>query len=244
MGSVAFPPQLYPWPTTPCTYTKLGSARDGDTLVVAVGSNASRAVLSAKLADVRGADILPARVVLSGIAVGYSAHVSARGYIPAAPFVSRDARTTLTAFWLEDDQLAALDHTEPNYHRLTVTTTSYPPRELADGVEPASAADAHTPVREFDLYASLHGVLTDGHSTPLPFTTQSAVLSHLSNVLGDPSLAQPSAEVCARLAQPGGAETLTRRIHRSGHRRSDGLAHPEPDDRAERDDQLHDDESR
>ncbi len=190
--------------------------------MVAVGSNASRAVLTAKLAGVGGVDISPACVVVHGIAVGYSAHVSARGYIPAAPFASPGAASPLTAFWLDDDQLAALDRTEPNYHRLTVTTTSHPLRERLDDVDSVPVSSP-VPVREFAVYASRHGVVTDRQSTPLPFSTQAAVLAHLAEDLDDPSLAQPAASVCARLGDPDAGNDLTQRIHHRGHRRRDGL---------------------
>ncbi len=234
MGSAAFPPQHYPW-VADTDYAPLEMRHEGRTLMVAVGSNASRAVLATKLADVGGVDIRPARVVVSGIAVGYSGHVSARGYIPAAPFASPGANTPLTAFWLDDDQLAALDRTEPNYHRLTVTTTSHPLRELLDDVDSAPLRSP-MPVREFAIYASRHGVLTDRRSTPLPFSTQSAVLAHLAEALDDPSLAEPPATVCARLGDTDAGKDLTavkdltagkdltRRIQSRGQCRPDGLS--------------------
>lgn len=243
MGSAAFPPHLYPWVAAPvypwvadpAGYAPLEIRREGRTLMVAVGSNASRAVLTTKLADVGGVDISPARVVVHGIAVGYSAHVSARGYIPAAPFASPGATSTLTAFWLDDEQLAALDRTEPNYHRLTVTTTSHPLRERLDDVDSVPVRSP-VPVREFAVYASRHGVLTDRQSTPLPFSTQGAVLAHLAEDLDDPSLAEPPATVCARLGDPDTGKDLTRRIHQRRLFRPDGLtrvpAHHHPDDTA------------
>lgn len=222
MGSAAFPPQHYPW-VADTDYAPLEMRHEGRTLMVAVGSNASRAVLTTKLADVGGVDIRPARVVVSGIAVGYSGHVSARGYIPAAPFASPGANTPLTAFWLDNDQLAALDRTEPNYHRLTVTTTSHPLRELLDDVDSAPLRSP-MPVREFATYASRHGVLTDRRSTPLPFSTQSAVLAHLAEALDDPSLAEPPATVCARLGDTHAGKDLTGRIQSRGQCRPDGLS--------------------
>ena len=211
--------------------------------MVAVGSNASTAVLRAKLADHRGADIRPTRVVVSGIALGYSAHVAARGYIPAAPFLSPGSVTVVSAFWLDEDQLTALDSTEPNYHRLTVTTTSHPLREADDrdfgdrritGVVDTETCPRETtfpplhssPVPQFALYASRHGVLTDRRSTPLTFGTQRTALMHLSSFLDDRSLAGEPATVCADLGRSRSrAAALTRRIHESGLCRDDGFAH-------------------
>ena len=72
MGSAAFPPQHYPW-VADTDYAPLEMRHEGRTLMVAVGSNASRAVLTTKLADVGGVDIRPARVVVSGIAAGIPA---------------------------------------------------------------------------------------------------------------------------------------------------------------------------
>ncbi|MGH8920996.1 MAG: hypothetical protein ACRD0H_22135, partial [Actinomycetes bacterium] len=81
-------------------------------LVVAVGSNACAGVMARKL----GPAPIPFGIVqVRGVRAGYSAHVSVRGYVPAAPFADPDADTRAVAAWLDDAQLAALDRTEPNY---------------------------------------------------------------------------------------------------------------------------------
>ncbi|MGV9710046.1 hypothetical protein ACWDTI_05225 [Gordonia sp. NPDC003424] len=178
----------------------------GRRLVVGVGSNTSPAVLRSKLSGL-GETISPPliRVRVRGIAVGHSAHVSARGYIPAAPYRSPGAVLDTVAALLTDDEVAALDRTEPNYRRMTLTPEHYP-------------IDA-TPVvgQPFSLYASNHGVLVDPNSGgPLPLGTQARVISWLGDRLTDDSLSGPAAEVCRRLGEPAVAARLTAAFRTSG----------------------------
>ncbi len=130
------------------------------TPVVAVGSNASPQVLIDKLGPVLG-DSLPEQIVLQvyavpGLRVGHSAHVSAGGYVAAAPFLiapflaNRDhplstpaTATEAPAYsvgWFNPRHLAALDATEPHYRRILL---------------PAAVA----PVPGAQVYVSRHGVI-------------------------------------------------------------------------------------
>jgi hypothetical protein len=142
--------------------TGLTSRRERRTAVVAVGSNASPAVMHRKLSrhGVSGAVPLVAGT-LSGSAVGHSAHVSLPGFVPAAPYLRSDARTPVYVTFLDDVQLRCVDRTEPSYVRRRM------PRgrcmlELEDGSRP----DA------FDLYDSRWGVLARPGGPVLPFTSQ------------------------------------------------------------------------
>ncbi|MFH8608300.1 hypothetical protein ACH4D5_12495 [Streptomyces sp. NPDC018029] len=120
--------------------------------VIAVGSNASPGQLSHKLAR-RGVSgtvpMVPVR--LRGLGIGCSAHIGRAGYVAAAPYGSRTARTTLVVSWLDTAQLPAVDATElPNYRRVLLPGDAYemtlPSGERLD--------DAY-------VYVSVRGVLAD-----------------------------------------------------------------------------------
>lgn len=176
-------PWAYPGTTAGCSgvleggrFTPLPAAdllagpRAGSrTAVVAVGSNASPAVMHRKLSrhGVGGAVPLVAGT-LKGCAVGHSAHVSLPGFVPAAPYLRPDARTPVYVTLLDGAQLRCVDRTEPSYVRRR------PPRgrcllELEDGSRPES----------FDLYDSRWGVLARPSTGPgtsvLPFGAQEAL---------------------------------------------------------------------
>jgi hypothetical protein len=155
-----FDPLDYPWTASAPEATKLST--EGRTLVVAVGSNASPAVLARKLAAVEPT-VPMAECVVTGIAVGHSAHVSAGGYVPAAPYDSPTARTPLRAGWFTPEQLAALDATEPNYERVSLATADYPLR---------------LDVEQFDVYRSRWGVLALDEA-PLGLMAQADLLEML-----------------------------------------------------------------
>ncbi|MFK4068778.1 hypothetical protein [Streptomyces sp. NPDC029674] len=120
--------------------------------VIAVGSNASPGQLSHKLTrrGIPGAvPMVPVR--LRGLAVGCSAHIGRAGYVAAAPYGARTARTTLVVSWLDAAQLSAVDATElPNYRRVLLPGDAYgmtlPSGERLDGAY---------------VYVSVRGVLAD-----------------------------------------------------------------------------------
>lgn len=87
--------------------------------VVAVGSNASAAVMQRKLASAGVSGTLPMTIrSVDGVAVGHSAHISQPGYIAAAPYRCGRCRRAFVTVHPDDDQLDALDATEPNYERV------------------------------------------------------------------------------------------------------------------------------
>jgi hypothetical protein len=85
--------------------------------VIAVGSNGSPAQLHRKLAGRTGVLVPMTYVAVGGLVPGVSAHVSRPGYVPATPVLLPGATGRLVLLWLDDAQLAAVDATEPNYHR-------------------------------------------------------------------------------------------------------------------------------
>ena len=52
-----------------------------------------------------------------GMAIGYSAHVSSGGYVPAAMYPCRGITSRLWLQWVLEEQVAAIDETEINYVR-------------------------------------------------------------------------------------------------------------------------------
>ncbi|MBD0860247.1 hypothetical protein IA539_03365 [Gordonia sp. zg691] len=184
-------------------------------LVVAVGSNAAPDVLRRKLRHLPAA--APTRLVrvrVTNITVGHSAHVAARGYVPAAPVFAGQTSLVTIAAWLTQPQAAALDATEPNYDRRTVNTHDHP--LIPVGPPHPGGALVALP-DEFDMYVSRHGVLADPmtHET-LPFGPQSRILGWLHDRLRHAALSGPAAQVCAQLATGGNAASMTARIHDAG----------------------------
>jgi hypothetical protein len=117
--------------------------------VVAVGSNASPAVMRGKMDRVGMRSVFPfVTAGLQNINVGHSAHVGKPGYIPAAPFHSQGHLLPVVVSWLDGTQLRHLDDTEPNYHRRLISSTDY--RLVLDGGEELS---------RFYLYVSRWGIL-------------------------------------------------------------------------------------
>ncbi len=183
-------PQDYPWPV-PLRDGLIGSGGlapdvpwssrtrpEGPrrTAVLAVGSNASTEVLADKLRKVIAeAPHLPVVVevtAVAGLAVGHSAHVSARGFVAATPFLtageSHDPVAPVPApaysvGWFTDDQLMALDATEPNYDRVM----------LPDQVT-VTARGSDLRLSEVMVYRSVHGVLGE-EGRPLPLRSQEQV---------------------------------------------------------------------
>lgn len=117
--------------------------------VVAVGSNASPAQVRHKLSAAGLPVVVPmVPVLVDGVGAGVSAHISAPGYVGAAPFAG-PVRSALAVSWLDADQLAAVDATEPNYRRVALTPQHFPVT-LPGGAALSGAW----------LYVGRHGVLT------------------------------------------------------------------------------------
>jgi hypothetical protein len=143
--------------------------RSRRTAVVAVGSNASPAVMQRKLSRHGVGGCVPLVVgSLAGCAVGHSAHVSVPGFVPAAPYLRDDARTSVYVTLLDDSQLRCVDRTEPNYVR----------RRLQSGRCVLETEDSSRP-ESFDLYDSQWGVLAEPGGSPVPFGSQAELYALL-----------------------------------------------------------------
>lgn len=154
----------------PADLRHIGEAgSDAPAFVVAVGSNASPGVLQRKLAGHGLAGpITFVTGVLRGCAVGHSAHVSAPGYVPAAPYAEPAASTPVVVLLLSARQVECLDGTEPNYVRRRVVRG-----ELTLLVDGGREPDA------FDLYDTRWGVLGPPGAAPPALTSQAALHEHL-----------------------------------------------------------------
>ncbi len=139
-------------------------------LVVAVGSNASPAVMRRKLTSAEVSTVLPfVEVTAHGLAVGHSAHVSPPGYFPTAPYLSLSTATRTVASLLDAEQLACVDRTEPNYSRRALGP-------LACRLEAGGVVHPST----FQLFVSRWGVLCPPGKAPWPVQPQEQLFSRLA----------------------------------------------------------------
>lgn len=185
------------------------------TLVLAVGSNQTPETIARKYVR-SGMPVRPAtpfvRCTVRNLAVGHCATVAARGYIPAAPFRADGERVEMVATWFDDEQLAVVDETEPNYDRIALDAQLFP-ITLATGHRPAHV----------DVYASRWGVI--GEQAPIPLHhEQAGMFAELLSLTGAEILAGDAAEVCARLAEA--PETIRELTARHDLVRDDALLRP------------------
>lgn len=124
---------------------------DERALVVAVGANGDPSIMYHKLVSRETSPLFPhVQCTVGNLAVGHSAHVAGRGYVPAAPHHSSGSTTPLFVSWLDPEQLRALDDTEPNYRRVALSGQRYP-LHLVTGEAPDS----------YFVYATDWGLLSD-----------------------------------------------------------------------------------
>jgi hypothetical protein len=175
---------------------------DARSAVVAVGSNASPTVMRDKLTRAGRNAVVPMVVgVVDNVAVGHSAHVSIRGYLPAAPMRRPGARTRVVVSFLDDAQLRAIDDTEGNYDRVIVTEARHEVMLVLHEVRPGSNGDGWAEqLSEFHLYRSQHGLLRiDGET--MFFPRQVEVSGWLAAQRVAPWDGHDPAEVSAQLSQ-------------------------------------------
>jgi hypothetical protein len=152
--------------------------------VIAYASNACPGVLATKLARAGAPATLPALpAVAEGLFVGYSAHVSRSGFVPAAALPRPGARAAVVVLWLDRQQLAAVDATEPNYVR-----RPFPGAQLTTCLGPVPGTAG--------LYVSRHGVVRGRDAGPVPFDSQRTAVGLLAatgalpaGLAGDPAAA-------------------------------------------------------
>jgi hypothetical protein len=136
--------------------------------VVAVGSNASPGQVRRKLLRHSVRPVVPMTLAeVPGIIPGVSAHVSRPGYVPAVPVEAAEV-SRLFVLWLDDDELAALDRTEPNYRRCRLPAERHP-------VVSASGA----PLPPCFVYVGKHGHLVDAQGRTRRLTTQHDLIRSL-----------------------------------------------------------------
>lgn len=136
--------------------------------VIAVGSNAAPSQVRRKFLNHGVRPVVPMTVAdVPGIAPGVSAHVSKWGYVPAAPVPAPGETARLFVLWLDEQQLAALDRTEPNYVR----------RPLAHSVTLEGGTRLPPPF----VYEGRHGCLrdSDGDGRPRRLTAQRTLIGSL-----------------------------------------------------------------
>ena len=169
--------------------------------VAAVGSNGSIEVLRAKLAAIspRGLVLPIAPATVGNLAVGHSAHVSAPGYLAAAPYHSPGARAAVVVAWLDEAQAARLDATEPNYTRRTLSGTAYPVRLNDSGEQ----------LHGVCVYESAYGVIANGDG-PVSLRRQTQVAAWLRSARVSPWLTLDAEAAASSLAHDCLARTVVR----------------------------------
>ncbi|SHI64492.1 hypothetical protein [Streptomyces sp. 3214.6] len=141
----------------------------GRTPVVAVGSNASPAQLRHKMAEFGIVSPVPmVKTRVTGLDVGVSAHVSPLGYVSASPVNVPGTTRELFVIWLDAEQLAMLDATEPHYDRVLLPAPGFRV-ELENG---EALLDAFA-------YVNHHGVLHNGAGAPRSHPGQRALITEL-----------------------------------------------------------------
>lgn len=153
--------------------------------VLAVGSNACPAQLARKFRGRPCSDeVVGFPVRVTGLQVRPSAHLGRSGYWPFAPVPLDDSVTTAVLGLFDDDQLAVLDATEPNYARTP----------LERGRHRLSRMNGISVTEPVEVYASRHGVVDDARlpawSEPPP--TQEQLLSALLPLLREAGDAVPA----------------------------------------------------
>ncbi|UGY95151.1 hypothetical protein [Streptomyces gobiensis] len=109
--------------------------------VLAVGSNASPAQLSYKLARAGVSGTVPmVPVRVRGVGVGLSGHISRVGYVSASPWLLLGRESALVVTWLEEAQLAAVDRTELPFKRAFLPADEFPVTVPGDGADIAGAS--------------------------------------------------------------------------------------------------------
>lgn len=111
------------------------------------------------------------RTRVTGIDVGVSAHVSILGYVSASPVRAPGVTRELFVIWLDAEQLAVVDATEPNFDRVRLPERSVRV-ELGDGGTLSGVF----------AYVNRHGVLHNGDGVPRSHPGQHALISELLTV--------------------------------------------------------------
>jgi len=158
--------------------------------VVAIGSNASPAVMHRKFTRLEVSTTVPMLAGdLAGVGLGHIPRVNPAGYVAAVPLVAPGGRTAVVVSLLTPAQADALDATEQSYARCA-------------GGDGLTVAGHDEP---WSLYVSELGAIGGTDGLPLPLGTQSDLWDRLRT---DPVLAGLAGdgdhrEVARRLAADG-----------------------------------------
>jgi hypothetical protein len=162
------------------------------TPVAAVGSNASPAVVRAKLEAGGLVPVVPLIFgTLHNVRISLSAHVSRPGFVPAAPARVPGDVAQVVVGWFDAEQLARLDLTEPNYVRVTLPAAEYP-----------LALTGWPPLQGVDVYRSKWGVLT-GPDGPWNLLPQAEVSGLLAELGVEPWASMSAVDAARALARSG-----------------------------------------
>jgi hypothetical protein len=140
--------------------------------VLAVGSNAAPGQLTYKYRGHPHRNVIPmTRVMTSKLAAAHSAHVSRPGYIPFIPVLTEDTQLArLDILWLDAEQLRRMDETEPNYTRVTVSSSTV-----------SAQLESGSHLESFDLYRGRWGALcSEPGASPMMATSQTGIYAFLS----------------------------------------------------------------
>jgi hypothetical protein len=135
--------------------------------MLAVGSNASPGRLHWKLSGRADTTVPMTWATVTGLVAGVSAHVSRPGSVPAAPVLVAGATSRLIVLWLDDEQTAVVDATEPNYDR---TVVSAPATVSITGAGRIGGCE---------VYTGRHGCLGDARGVPYALTGQEELIATL-----------------------------------------------------------------
>lgn len=183
------------------------------TPVLAVGSNAAAEVLAHKLERHGAPGVVPLLTgVVGNLGVAHTAYVSRGGYVPATPVHRTGVRTRVVLQLLDDEQLAAVDATEPGYERVGLSARHYP-LLLVGGFRP----------RTFHVYAAHDGVLRLPGAPP-GLRTQVEVLAALRRA-GVPHTDHddPAAAAAWLVGSTERRDAVRRHLAELGHARPLGL---------------------
>jgi hypothetical protein len=175
--------------------------------VLAVGSNASPTQMHRKFTTAGLRPVVPfTAVTVRGIIAGVSAHVNRAGYVPATPVLDSDTVSDLFLTWLDDEQLAAMDLTEPNYRRVRIPA-GYPV-SLPGGQAVAGCW----------FYVSRHGCLLGRDGLPRRLLDQTTLITSLLNDVPElAALAGPSPNNwIARTRTPDVRDRIRGVLHAAG----------------------------
>jgi hypothetical protein len=124
--------------------------------VLSTGSNMAPAVIHRKLRSAGN----PARTVVPmlrcrayGLGNGYSAHIASYGVVPAAVFDAPGQQIESVLLLLDEEQLARLDETEPNYYRAVLDPRRNPVSLITELPRDSDVVSA------VHIYRSMHGAL-------------------------------------------------------------------------------------